>query len=41
MQQDGKLQRVVRERMVAGLSTRNYRQTVERVVEGYGIEEST
>jgi len=35
VQQDGKLQRAVRERMVAGLSTRNYRRAVESVVEGY------
>src|SRR5438876_12255746 len=38
LQQDGKLQRAVRERMVAGLSTRNYRRAVESVLEGYGIE---
>ncbi len=31
LQQDGKLQRAVRERMVAGLSTRNYRRAVESV----------
>ena len=37
LQQDGKLQRAVRERMVAGLSTRNYRGAVESVLEGYGI----
>ncbi len=36
LQQDGKLQRAVRERMVAGLSTRNYRRAVQSVVEGYG-----
>ena len=36
LQQGGKLQRAVRERMVAGLSTRNYRRAVESVVEGYG-----
>jgi transposase-like protein len=41
LQQDGKLQRAVRERMVAGLSTRNYRRAVESVVEGYGIEKSS
>jgi putative transposase len=35
LQQDGKLQRAVRERMVAGLSTRNYRRVVESVLEGY------
>src|SRR5262249_55090170 len=41
LQQDGKLQRAVREGMVAGLSTRNYRRAVESVVEGYGIEKSS
>ena len=35
LQQDGKLQRAVQERMVAGLSTRNYRRAVESVLEGY------
>ena len=38
LQQGGKLQRAVQERIVAGLSTRNYRRTVESVVEGNGIE---
>jgi hypothetical protein len=41
MQQDGKLQRAVREGVVAGLSTRNYRRAVESVLEGYGIEKSS
>ena len=41
LQQDGKLQRAVRERMVAGLSTRNYRRAMESVLEGYGIEKSS
>src|SRR5260370_282573 len=41
LQQDGKLQRAVRERMVAGLSTRNYRRAGETVLEGYGIEKSS
>ena len=41
LQQDGKLQRTVREGMVAGLSTRNYRRAVESVLEGYGIEKSS
>jgi hypothetical protein len=41
LQQDGKLQRAVRERLVAGLSTRNYRRAVESVVEGYGIAKSS
>ena len=40
LQQGGKLQRAVRERLVAGLSTRNYRRAVESVVEGYGIAKS-
>ena len=34
LQHDGKLQRAVREGVVAGLSTRNYRGVVESVVEG-------
>jgi transposase-like protein len=41
LQQDGKLQRAVRERLVAGLSTRNYRRAVQSVVEGYGIAKSS
>jgi putative transposase len=41
LQQDGKLQRAVREGVVAGLSARNYRRAVESVVEGYGIEKSS
>jgi len=41
LQRDGKLQRAVREGVVAGLSTRNYRRAVESVVEGYGIEKSS
>jgi putative transposase len=41
LQQDGKLQRAVREGVVAGLSTRNYRRAVESIVEGYGIEKSS
>ena len=41
LQQDGKLQRAVRERLVAGLSTRNYRRAVGSVLEGYGIEKSS
>src|SRR5690349_19861530 len=41
LQQDGKLQRAVREGVVAGLSTRNYRRAVESVLEGYGIEKSS
>ena len=38
---DGKLQRAVRERMMAGLSTRNYRRAVKSVLEGDGIEKSS
>jgi putative transposase len=41
LQQDGKLQRTVREGVVAGLSTRNYRRAVESVLEGYGVEKSS
>jgi putative transposase len=41
LQQNGKLQRAVRERMVVGLSTRNYRRAVESVLEGYGIGKSS
>ena len=41
LQEDGKLQRAVQERMMAGLSTRNYRRAVESVVEGYGIAKSS
>jgi transposase-like protein len=41
LQQDGKLQRAVREGVVAGLSTRNYRRAVESVLGGYGIEKSS
>lgn len=41
LQQNGKLQRAVREGVVAGLSTRNYRRAVESVLEGYGIEKSS
>jgi transposase-like protein len=39
LQQDGRMQRAVRERM--GLSTRNYRRAVESVLDGYGIEKSS
>jgi hypothetical protein len=40
LQQDGKLQRAVREGVVAGLSTRNYWRAVESVLEGYGTEKA-
>ncbi|MFZ0634452.1 MAG: IS256 family transposase [Candidatus Acidiferrales bacterium] len=41
LQQDGKLQRAVREGVVAGLSTRNYGRAVDSVLEGYGIAKSS
>ena len=41
LQQGGKLRRGARERMVAGLSTGNYRRAVESILEGYGIEKSS
>ena len=41
LQQDGRMQRAVAERIVCGLSTRKYRRAVETVLEGYGIEKSS
>jgi putative transposase len=41
MQHGGRRQRVIREGIVAGLSSRNYRRAVESVVDGYGIEKSS
>ena len=41
LQHDGRRQRAVREGIVAGLSTRNYRRAVESVLDGYGIEKSS
>ncbi len=41
LQQDGRMQRAVAERIVSGLSTRRYRRAVEAVLEGYGIEHSS
>jgi len=41
MQHDGRRQRAVREGIVAGLSTRNYRRAVQSVLDGYGIEKSS
>lgn len=41
LQQDGRLQRAVAERVVCGLSTRKYRRAVQAVLEGYGIEKSS
>jgi putative transposase len=36
LQQDGKLQRAVREGVVAGMSTRNYRRAVEMLWKAMG-----
>lgn len=41
LQQDGRMQRAVAERIVCGLSTRKYRRAVESVLEGYGIHKSS
>jgi putative transposase len=41
LQHDGRRQRRVREGILAGLTTRNYRRAVESVLEGYGIEKSS
>lgn len=41
LQHDGRRQRAVREGILAGLTTRNYRRAVESVLEGYGIEKSS
>jgi putative transposase len=41
LQQDGRMQRAVAERMVCGLSTRKYRRAVESVLDGYGIAKSS
>ena len=41
LQQDGRMQRAVAERVVCGLSTRKYRRAVASVLEGYGIEKSS
>lgn len=41
LQHDGRRQRAVREGIVAGLSTRQYRRAVESVLDGYGIEKSS
>ena len=41
LQHDGRRQRAVREGIVAGLTTRNYRRAVQSVLEGYGIEKSS
>jgi len=41
LQHDGRRQRAVREGIVAGLTSRNYRRAAESVVQGYGIEKSS
>ncbi len=41
LQQDGRMQRAVAERIVCGLSTRKYRRAVESVLDGYGIRKSS
>jgi len=41
LQHDGRRQRAVREGLVAGLSTRNYRRAVQSVLDGYGIAKSS
>lgn len=41
LQHDGRRQRAVRQGILAGLTTRNYRRAVDAVIEGYGIEKSS
>ncbi len=41
LQQDGRMQCAVAERLVCGLSTRKYRRAVSSVLEGYGIRKSS
>ena len=41
LQQDGRMQRAVRERLVCGLSSRKYRRAVQSVLAGYGIARSS
>jgi transposase-like protein len=41
LQQDGRMQRAVAERVVCGLSTRKYRRAVASVLDGYGIARSS
>ncbi len=41
LQQDGRMQRAVAERVVCGLSTRKYRRAVQSVLDGYGIRKSS
>ena len=41
LQQDGRMQRAVAERIVCGLSTRKYRRAVQSTLDGYGIRKSS
>jgi transposase-like protein len=41
LQQDGRMQRAVAERIICGLSTRKYRRAVQSVLDGYGIRKSS
>jgi len=41
LQQDGRMQRAVAERVVCGLSTRQYRRAVQSTLDGYGIRKSS
>jgi putative transposase len=41
LQHDGRRQRAVREGIVAGLTSRQYRRAVQSVLDGYGIEKSS
>lgn len=41
LQQDGRMQRAVRERLVCGISSRQYGRAVQSVIEGYGIRRSS
>jgi transposase-like protein len=41
LQQDGRMQRAVAERIICGLSTRQYRRAVQSVLDGYGIRKSS
>ena len=41
LQQNGRMQRAVAERIVCGLSTRKYRRAVQTVLQGYGIRKSS
>lgn len=41
LQQDGRMQRAVAERILCGLSTRKYRRAVQATLDGYGIRKSS